>query len=120
MHDLTYQLLSSDQFGNFCHWFWMPLAKVECLADIFTGHGYIQQPRSLLHQAEFCERAKLLVMSALYLLGRGAAFCLCRSLCHISMSEICKIFFVFLNAFVDMQKEYIKLPDRIGEFNHVT
>jgi hypothetical protein len=43
-------------------------------------------------------------------LGRGAAFCSCRALCHISTLAIHKFFFEFLDAFMDMHEEYIKLP----------
>jgi hypothetical protein len=63
--------------------------------------------------------AELLVMSALHLLGKGAAFCLCRALCHISRLEIRKLFFIFLDAFMDMQEEYIKLPGNVAELNRV-
>ncbi len=59
-------------------------------------------------------------MSALYILGRGAAFCLCGALCHISMSAICKFFFKFLDAFMNMGEEYIKLPGNVVELNRVT
>ena len=90
----------------------MPLSKVECLADIPIERGYVQPSRLLLRRAEFCERTELLVMSFFYLLGRGAAFCSCRTLCHF--------FFRFLDAFVDMRDEFIKLLENIQELNNVT
>jgi hypothetical protein len=97
--DLTHELSLSDRFGEFCHWFQMPLAKVEHLADIFIYRGYVQPPRSYICQCEFREHVELLVMSSLYLLGSGAAFCSCRAVCKISTSEIRKFFFVFLDSF---------------------
>ena len=75
--DLTRELSSSDRFGKFCHYFCMPLSKVEALTDTLITHGYIRFQRSRCRQAEFCERTELLVMSYLYLLGTGAAFRSC-------------------------------------------
>jgi hypothetical protein len=49
-------------------------------------------------------------MSALYLLGTGAAFCSCKPLCGISKSEVRKFFYMFIEALVDMKDEYICLP----------
>ncbi len=98
----------------------MLLEKVEHLADIFIGCGYIVPLRCVWCRSEFCERAELFVMSALHLLGKSAAFCSCRALCHISKLEICKLFFIFLNAFMDMHDEYIKLPGNVVELNRVT
>jgi hypothetical protein len=48
----------------------MPLSKVEELTDIFISRGYIKVPRSLNFREEFRERAELLVMSALYRVGK--------------------------------------------------
>jgi hypothetical protein len=98
----------------------MPLKKVEHLADIFIERGYIVPSRCAWRRAEFRERAELLVMSTLYILGRGAAFCSCRALCHISTLAICKFFFKFLDALMDMCEEYIKLPGNVVELNHMT
>lgn len=88
MRNSTHELSSSDRFGKFHHWFRMPLAKVEHRADMFINRGYVKPARSLMHRAEFRERTELLIMSALYLLGRGTAYCSCRVLCHICMLEI--------------------------------
>jgi hypothetical protein len=75
----------------------------------------------LVHRTKYHERAELLVMSALYLLGRGAAFHSCRALCYISMSKVCKFFFTFLGAFYnDMKAEYTKLPRTTYELHGVT
>jgi len=83
--------------------------------------GYVRYPRTRCRQAEFCERTELLVMSSLsYLLGTGAAFCSCRSLCSISTSEVQKIFYVFLNAIVNMKDEYVYMPRNITELNRVS
>jgi hypothetical protein len=94
--------------------------KVECLVNIFIGHGYIVPSRCVWHQSESRKREELLVMSTPHLLGRGASFCSCRALCHISMLEICKFLFIFLDAFMDMQEEYIELPGNVAELNRMT
>jgi hypothetical protein len=85
--EITHELSSSDRFGEFRHWFCMPLSKVEDLTNILIDRGYILPPRSHRRRAAFHERSELLVMSALYLLGSGASFCSCKPLCGISMSE---------------------------------
>ena len=72
--ELTHLLSSSDRFGEFCHYFRMPLSKVEELTEQLISRGYVRYPRTRSRQAEFRERTELLVMSALYLLGKGAAF----------------------------------------------
>jgi len=90
--DLTHELSSSDCFGEFRHYFRMPLSKVKALTDTLIERGYVRFPRSRCRQAEFCERTELLVMSSLYLLGTGAAFRSCQSLCSISTSEVRKFF----------------------------
>ncbi len=73
MRDLTYKLSSPDRFLEFCDFFCMPLMKVDELMDVFIGRGYLHMPRSLSRPAKFCERAELLVMSALHILGKGVA-----------------------------------------------
>ncbi len=55
-------------------------------------------------------------MSAFYILGRGAAFCSCRALCH----AVHKFFFKFLDAFMDMHEEYINLPGNVVGLNRMT
>ncbi len=52
-------------------------------------------------------------MSALHILAKGATFRNCRTLTHISTSEVHEFFFVFLNALVDMKDEYISLPENV-------
>jgi hypothetical protein len=42
--ELTH-LMSTNQYGDFRHWFWIPLKKVESLAEIFIEHGYIVSSR---------------------------------------------------------------------------
>ncbi len=59
-------------------------------------------------------------MSALYILGRGAAFFWCRALCHIYTLAIRRFFFTFLDAFMDIHEEHIKLPGNVVELNRVT
>ena len=73
-----------------------------------------------MRRAEFFERAELLVMSALYIFGHGAHFRSLRALTHISTSEVRKFFFVFHDAFMDMQGEFIVLPENITELKRVT
>jgi hypothetical protein len=58
-------------------------------------------------------------MSALYLLGMGAAFHSCKPLSGISMSKVRKFFNAFIEALVDMNDEYICLPRNITELQHV-
>ena len=120
VRDMTHELSLSDRYGEFRHWFRMPLVKVERLADIFIDRGYVDPPRSHFRQCEFRERVELLVMSSLYLLGSGAAFRSCRAVCKISTSEICKFFFLFLDSFYAMQKEYIQLPADMATLKKVT
>ena len=100
--DLTHELSSVDRYGEFCHWFHMPLSKVEVLTDTLIARGYIKEPRTLFRRWEFRDRAELLVMSALYILGHGTAFCSCKALCNISTSKVHKIFHLFLDALVVM------------------
>ncbi len=75
--DHSHELSSSDRFGEFHHYFCMPLSKVEALTETLITCGYVRFPRSRCCQAEFRERTELLVMSSLYLLGTGAVFCSC-------------------------------------------
>ena len=98
----------------------MPLSKVEELTEKLITRGYVRFPRTRCRQAEFRERTELLVMSSLYLLGTGAAFRSCRSLCSICTSEVRKFFYVFLDAIVDMTDEYIYMPKNITELNRVS
>jgi hypothetical protein len=86
--EIMHELSSSDRFGEFRHWFHMPLSKVEDLTNILIDRGYIIPPRSHRRRAVFRERLELLVMSALYLLGSGAAFRSCKPLCGISTLEV--------------------------------
>jgi hypothetical protein len=90
--DLTHELSSSDRFGKFGHYFCMPLSKVEALMDTLITRGYVRLPRTRCRQAVFCERTELLVMASLYLLGTGAVFRSCRSLCLICTSEVRNFF----------------------------
>ena len=108
--ELSHELSASDRFGHFCHYFFMPLCKVEELADLLISRGYVPLPRTKFCQAEFRERTELLVMALLYLLGMGAAFCACQPLCSISTSEVRKFYYRFLDAIVDMRDEQIYMP----------
>ncbi len=97
----------------------MPLMKVEELTNILIDSGYINPPRSHLRRAVFRERSELLVMSTLYLLGTGAAFRSCKPLCGIFTSEVCKFFYKFIEALVDMKDEYICLPQNLTKLKRV-
>ena len=105
----------------------MPLTKVEELTNVLIDRGCINPPRSHRRRAVFHKRLELLVMSALYLLGTGAAFRSCKPLCgistsevrkvfyNISMSEVRKFFYKFIEMLVNMIDEYLS-P---SEFNQV-
>jgi hypothetical protein len=93
--------------------------KVEELTNILIDRGYIIPPRSHRRCAVFHERSELLVMSALYLLGTGAAFRSCKPLCGISTSEVRKFFYKFIEALVNMKDEYIYLPWNLTELKCV-
>ena len=120
VRDKTYELSLADRFGEFCHWFRMPLTKVEQLADMFINPEYVQPSHSFLRRGNFRECVELLVMSLLYLLGSGTAFCSCRVVCKISTSEIRMFFFLFLDSFYAMRNEYIQLPADMATLNKVT
>jgi hypothetical protein len=114
VRDLTHELSSLDRFLEFRDFFCMPLTKVKELANVFIRHGYLRMPRSLSWCAEFHERAELLILAALHILGKGASFICCRTLTHISTSEVRKFFFDFLDAIVDMKDEFIFLPASVA------
>ena len=113
--ELTHELSLSDRFGQFRHYFRMPLRKVEELCDLLLSRGYIKYPRTKIRQKEFRERTEILVMTSLYILGTGASFRACQPLCHISTSEVRIFFFVFLNAIVDMRDDQIYMPRNHSE-----
>ena len=58
-------------------------------------------------------------MSSLYLLGMESGFCSCQPLCSISMSEVQKFFFLFVDAIVDMRDEQIAMPSNLTELRRV-
>ena len=93
-HEMTHELSSSDRYGNFCHYFRMPLFKVGELASFLIWRGYINHPPLYFQQQEYRERAEILVMSALFTLGNSALFCSLRAQMNISISE-CRKFFMF-------------------------
>ena len=86
---------------------------------IVIGRGYITRPRSHRRHKVFREHSELLVMSALYILATGAAFCCCKPLCSISTSEVRKFFYIFIEALVEMKDEYIYIPRNITELQPV-
>ena len=105
--ELTHELSVSDRFGHFCHYFCMPLRKIEELTDLLITRGYVPYPRTRCRQQEFRERTELLVMSSIYMLGMGASFRACQPMCSISTSEVRKFYYLFLDAIVDMRNEQI-------------
>jgi hypothetical protein len=98
----------------------MSLRKVEELTTILINREYITRPRSHRLREVFWERLELLVMSALYLLAMGAAFCCCKPLCSICTSEVRKFFYIFIEALVDMKDEYIYIPRNITEMQRIS
>ena len=94
--EMTHELSSSDRYGDFRHYFRMPLCKVEELTSLLILRGYIKQPRSHFRRGEYRERSEILVMSALYTLGNGASFRSLRVQTNISISECRKFFYVLL------------------------
>jgi hypothetical protein len=118
--DLTHELSSSDCFGKFCSWFCMPLAKVEVLTSTLINPGCIVLPRLHRRRSKFQECSELLVMSALHLLASGASFQSCKVLCNISTLEVRKLFFLFLDAIIDMKDEYVLLLQNLTKLNQVS
>jgi hypothetical protein len=116
---MSHKLSSSDRYGDFRHYFHMPLFKVEELTSLLIRRGYIDQPRLYFRQQEYCKRAEILVMSALYTLGSGASFRSLRAQTNISISECRKFFLRFIDAMVDMKDEFIYLPRKVGEMNRL-
>ena len=96
----------------------MPLDKSKRLTDTLIQRGYIQPARLLMRWVEFRDRSELLVMLALYILARGAAFRSCRTLTHIYTTEIHNFFFRFLGALVYMNDEFVKLPANMAELKN--
>ncbi len=112
--------LKQHRFGEFRQWFHMSLGKVEELTTILINREYITRPRSHHLRKVFWERSELLVMSALYLLVTGATFRCCKPLCGICTSEVCKFFYIFIEALVDMKDEYIYIPWNITEMQCIS
>ena len=73
--EITRKHPNSNHCGEFQHWFCMPFRKVEELTNILIDHDYINSPRSHRRRAVFRERSEFSVISGLYLLGKGDAFC---------------------------------------------
>ena len=72
--ELMYDLTSSDWFGEFWYWFQMSFNQMENLTKKLIARGYLPQTRSWCRMAEYAERCKLLIMSALYFWEREANF----------------------------------------------
>jgi hypothetical protein len=53
--DIKHELSNSDRYGEFRHWFCMPLTKVEGLTNILIDREYINPPRS--HRCRCIPRA---------------------------------------------------------------
>jgi hypothetical protein len=117
--EMTQELSSSDRYGNFRHYFRMPLFKVEELTTLLIRRGYIDQPRSYFRQREYRERADILVMSVLHTLGNGASFRSLRAQTNISISKCRKLFLRFIDAMVDMKDDFIYMPRNVGEMNRL-
>ncbi len=50
VQELMSKVSMSDQNGEFCHCFRMPLEKVERLVDLFIQRGYIPEPKRTMHK----------------------------------------------------------------------
>jgi hypothetical protein len=98
----------------------MSLNQMKNLTKKLIAKGYLPQPRSWRRQAEYLERCKLLVMSALYILGTGAGFCSIYPLTHILATEIEKFFHRFLVIFMDMHDEYICMPQNLTALTQIS
>jgi hypothetical protein len=98
----------------------MPLSKVEELTTLLVSRGCIREPRTHWQKQEFRDCAKLLVMSALYILAHGASFRSLRPLCHMSKSECTNFFHVFLNEVYNMRNEFICMPKNATELAPIT
>ena len=116
---MTYRLSSSDRFGEFRHLFRMPLSKVETLTGTLIPRIH-QITTYSYSQGRISGTVRVIGnVVSLYILGTGAAFRSCRSLCSISTSEVCLFFFVFIKAHYAMQDRYINMPTNITELNKV-
>ncbi len=115
--ELQMEMSSSDRDGEFHCAFCMLLEKVEHPTKKLIARGYLPPRQSLRRWDEYPERCELLVMSALYILGTGAQFCLLYPLTHISKTEIEQFFHHFLDMFMDMSEEYIFLPRNMRELD---
>ena len=104
--EIMHELSTSNCLGGFPCWFCMSRVKVEELNTILIDRECITRLRSH-HRKVFWERSELLVMSALYLLATGAAFCSCKPLCGIHTLEVRKVFYIFIEALVEMKDEYV-------------
>jgi hypothetical protein len=120
IREQTHMLSSSDRYGAFRHFFSMPLSKVATLSHILISRGYVKFPRTRFRQLEYDARTELLVMSSLYILGRGAAYRSCQDMCNISTSDVRKFFHVFLKAIVDMRDEQIYMPRNRNELERIS
>ena len=98
----------------------MSLDQMENLTKKLIARRYLPQPRSLHRKAEYVERCKFLVMSALYILGTGAGFFSIYPLTHISATEIEKIFHRFHGIFMDMRDEYIFMPQNLTALTQIS
>jgi hypothetical protein len=53
VRELTHEISASDRFSRFCHFFLMPLSKVEELTNLSMERGYVSFLRTRSRQAEF-------------------------------------------------------------------
>jgi hypothetical protein len=86
---------------------------------LLITRGYIREPRMHWPANEVRDHTELLVLSLLYILGCGASFCSLQPLCHISLSECCTFFNVFLDALNDMRDEFISMPTNATELRWI-
>ena len=88
--EATHELFMSDRYGKICHWFQMPLYKVEELTTLLMSRDCIREPRTHWQMLAFRDCTELLVILSVYILGHGAYFFSLRPLCHMSKSDCTK------------------------------
>ena len=112
VRETTHELSRFDRYDKCCHWFCMPLCKLEELTTLPVLRSFICEPMIYWRMLEFRKCVELLVMSLLYILGHGASFRSLRPLCHMSKSNCTNFSHVLLDATNGMCDEFICMPKK--------
>jgi len=99
--ELTYDLSSSDQFGEFRAWFQMPDEKAHCKRVLATTMLYASV-RGIYKKMQTLSHANSLYFGSLIY-----------PFTHTSATKIEKFFHRFLDKFMDMQDEHISMPQNL-------